>query len=221
MPDSPSKAMFEMTSEELIAHFGSSPVSWACHGVGMLRSAYVMWGTFWGRFKREYQKAKTPQGAFPVDLQDMCTDHFVHAYKLLAALAMENLAKGLIIAKDKLVISNNELPSWFLTHDIVSLLCQKADFQLNKHERMALADSTKAIIWQTRYPMPKGSAHLPGQCPGMEFAQRYNHPVDFRDLGTRMLHDYPEEGFQGTFVSTSGLIQVLKLECPDPESLDS
>jgi len=219
MPDNVSKPLFEMTSEELIAYFGSSPFSWACHGVGLLRSAYVVWGTYWGRLKRSCQEATASQRVSPAEELDMSTDRFIHAYKLLAALAMENLAKGLVIAQDKLVISGNKLPREFLTHDIVSILVQNAGFQLNKHERMALADSTKAIIWQARYPMPKGSAHLAGQCPGMGFAQWFYHPVSFRKLGTRMLQGFPEDGFQGGSVSASDLIRILTDECPPVETL--
>ena len=98
---------------------------------------------------------------------------------------------------------------------------EKASFQLNKQERRALTDSTKAIIWQTRYPMPKDSTRLRSQWPGMEFAQEFNHPVDFRDLATRILRDYPDEAFDTAFVSASHLIQILKLECPDVEALNS
>ena len=221
MPDKENKALNEMTGEELIAYFGSNPVSWACQGVGMLRSAYVIWRIFWGRSKRGYQKAKAERKLTPADLQDMCTDRFIHAYRLLAALAMENLAKGLVIAKGKLIIKNHKLPRWFVTHDIVRLLRQKIGFQLNEQETMALTDSTKAIRWQTRYPMPTSPKPLPTQWPSTEFAQGYNHPADFRDVATRMLHDYPEEPFRDSFVSASSLIEVLKAECPEPESLNS
>lgn len=219
MSDNASKALYDMTPEELIAHFGKSPASWACHGVGMLRAAYVMWRVFWDRSRRSYQNAKAGQKLARTDVVDTLTDHSVHAYRLLAAVAMENMAKGLVIAKRKLVIKNHELPSWFVKHDIVNLLCQGAGFKLNEQERMTLTDSTKAIKWQTRYPMPKDSTHLPTQWPAMEFAQRFNHPTDFRDLATRILHDYPDEAFHASFVSANDLVDVLKLECPEAEAL--
>lgn len=221
MCDKVSKALNEMAPEELITYFGSNAVPWACHGVGMLRSAYAMWRVFWGRFKQGFQHAKPHHKLTAADMLDACTDCSVHAYRLLAALAMENIAKGLVIAKGKLVIKNHQLPPWFLNHDIVSLLCQKASFQLNEQERRALTDSTKAIIWQTRYPMPNNTRRLRTQWPSMEFYQPFNHPVDFRDLATRVLHDYPDKVFHGAFVSGSGLIQVLELECPHAEALNS
>ena len=52
MSDDEIKSLNEMTPEELIEVFGSNASSWACHGVGMLRSAYVVWRVFWKRFKR-------------------------------------------------------------------------------------------------------------------------------------------------------------------------
>ncbi len=216
-------ALNQMTSEELIEFFGSNASIWACHGVGMLRSAYVVWGIFWERMKRNYQSAKDGEKITGAFLLDSCTDRFVHAYKLLAACAMENLAKGLVIAKDKLSIQDHKLPQWFISHDIVSLLSQQVGFQFNDEERRALTDSTKAIIWQTRYPMPKDATHLSQQWPGMEFAQRFNHPVDFRDLAIRMLRDYPDEAFhtEGVLIviGASDLIRILELECPEPENL--
>ena len=152
---------------------------------------------------------------------NMSTDRFVHAYKLLAALAMENLAKGLVITKRRLEIKNHKLPTWFLKHDIVSLLQQKASFQLNEQEKRALDDCTKAIIWQTRYPMPNKSASLSRQSPIMDLGQRFNHPVDFKGLGTRILCDYSDKAFPTDFVSASDLIQILKDECPKTEALNS
>ncbi|MHC4983861.1 MAG: hypothetical protein ACYTF6_11945 [Planctomycetota bacterium] len=221
MSDKLSKALNEMTPEELIAYFGNTPVPWACHGVGMLRSAFVVWRVFSERSKQRYQHAKAGHNITPADMVDRSTDHFVHAYRLLAATAMENLAKGLFIAKGKLVIKNHRLPGRFLTHDIVRFLSEDVGFKLNDEERRTLTECTEAVIWQTRYPMPTDAARLPREWPGNEFGEQYNHPVDFRDLAERILRDYSDGPFQGAFVSTAGLIQILDLECPEPEALDS
>jgi hypothetical protein len=214
------QALGDMTKEKLIMFFGSNAEPWALHGVGMLRSAYVMWGVFWDRSKRTYQQlveAGGKQTVPPEEFLDMCADRGVHAYKLLAAVAMENLAKGLLVAKGEVNIENHRLPPWFLKHDIVRLVSQRAKIQLNECEKLALEDCTKAIIWQTRYPMPKDADCLPTQFPRDGFVQRYNHPTDFRNLATRILREYPAQAFNE--LSVSGLIQIVERECPPVEAL--
>ena len=216
------KACSEMTREDFFAYYGNDPLAWASHGVGMLCSAYVMWRAFWEQSKQEFKNVKAGTVEVTRDyILDSCTDRLCSSYRLLVAVAMESVVKGLVIAKGKVVIENHKFPDWFLKHDIVNILTQNVDFQLDKMERIALANCTKAIRWQTRYPVPRKAQQLQKKWPRMEFGHRFDHPVDFRDLATRMLNDYPDEVFKGGYVSGSDLIQVLERECPPIESLNN
>jgi hypothetical protein len=215
------KTRNEMTREDFFAYYGNDPQAWAFHGVGLLRSAYVMWRAFWEQSKQEFKNAKT--GSFEVTrdyILDSCTDRLCSSYKLLVAMAMENIAKGLVIAKGK-GVENHTFPKWFFTHDTGKLLIKKADFPLDEQEKRVLNHSSKAIGWQTRYPVPGRASLLQEKFPGDDFMQLFDHPVDFRNLATRMLNDYPDEMFKGGHVSGSDLIEVLKRECPPIESLNN
>ena len=219
MSDDDTKALFDRTPEELVDYFGNDPSIWAYNGVGMLRSAYRAYEISEEKFKSNFQKAKNGGESTRAFLIELSIDRSCQVYKLLAANAMENLAKGLIIAKGELSIEDHKLPQCFLSHDIIRLLSSVA-FKYDDGERMALEDSTRAIIWQARYPMPKNPKPF-SQNRSLSLGQRYSHPETFRNIAIRMLRDYPTESLQATQFSpgVSDLVNILKTECPKPENL--
>jgi hypothetical protein len=216
MADEEPKALFEMSREELLQHVGTDPGSWACHGVGMMRAAYVMWGVFWERLKRMFHGA---HGKYlsAAEHTHMATDRYVHAYRLLVGVALESLVKGLIVGTNGIQLDNGSLPPWLLSHNTVALISNRTNFTPTDQEVKLLERSAKAVIWQTRYPVPKGPGALPGQYPANELGQAFAHPYHFRDLAKRILGAFPPGQLRPDL--TDSLRAILDHGCPAIERL--
>lgn len=81
---------------------------------------------------------------------------FPRVYMLLAALALENLAKGILIARDPALVTSTELPrrkSW-TDHRRLPLWVRDAGVQLDQRQEEVLKRLGEAAQWSGRYPVP-------------------------------------------------------------------
>ena len=212
----PLRDVAEMTREEIIADSNSAH-NWAFRGVGMLQSAYSMYRIYSERFGIGSDASQPGPNVVPCDIVYLDINCYHKAYMLLAGVAMENLAKGLLVATK---VITGKLPKWFFTHDAVSLL-EKARFQLEEYDSHALTNATEAVIWKAKYPLPIDVKHLPtfAQNSSLGLAMALGgltvvHPVYFLRLATRILLCYPKKALPGDSISVSDLIHILEGECP-------
>jgi hypothetical protein len=212
----PLRDVAEMTREEIIADSNSAD-NWAFRGVGMLQCAYTMYRSFSERFGLGSDASHPGSNVIPRDIIYSYINCYHKAYMLLAGVAMENLAKGLLVATK---VVEGKLPKWFFTHDALRLL-KEADFQLEQYDSHALTNATEARIWKAQYPLPIDAKNLStfAQNSSLGLAtelwgQTVVHPVYFLRLATRILLCYPKKALPGDSISVSDLIHILEGECP-------
>lgn len=133
--------------EKSIAYF---PDAWRLTAIGLQRSADIIWENWYLLFSKiGGQPAKLPQNAI-VDLA-----YTIGSFLLLSGLALENLLKGILIARNKAKFK--EVIRWNIHkggHDLMDL-CGMADIELTDREKKIIDALTEAVLWAGRYPVPK------------------------------------------------------------------
>jgi hypothetical protein len=82
---------------------------------------------------------------------------------MLLGFALENLAKGVIVARDPSVVRKKQLRKWHGGgHDLVGLF-RRADIAFSDGERATLARTTRITEWKGRYPVPINFHEVGGQ----------------------------------------------------------
>jgi len=76
------------------------------------------------------------------------------SYILLASLALENVLKGLIIARNAKLISSGYLDKALQSHKLLDLVKRVDNLLLSKDERQILQVCQEAIPYWGRYPIP-------------------------------------------------------------------
>jgi hypothetical protein len=74
--------------------------------------------------------------------------------QLLYAFAIENVLKGLVVAKRPALIQEQELSGELATHDLVKL-ANKASFTVHVQERPVLEALSRLSVWAGRYPVAR------------------------------------------------------------------
>ena len=91
-------------------------------------------------------------------------------YMLLVGLAIENLAKGIYVARHPSVCSSDNLPRELTTHKAIELL-ESLDVGLSQAEIGLLERIETFVLWAGRYPIPlKLDDLLPRNQPGGGFS---------------------------------------------------
>jgi hypothetical protein len=75
-------------------------------------------------------------------------------YVLLSSFALENLLKGVLVARDPSLISTGRLPPTFTTHKLSRLSAKIAGLGLSPEEVSVLTIAEKALPYWGRYPVP-------------------------------------------------------------------
>ena len=78
---------------------------------------------------------------------------------LLAGLAIEGLAKAVIVQQQRPKIKDGRLPRWILGHRISALLRQ-ANIKLDASEQQLVRRLEISVLWAGRYPVPKRAADM-------------------------------------------------------------
>jgi hypothetical protein len=83
-------------------------------------------------------------------------------YFLLVGFALENLAKGILVARDPTQVSGGKLKGLIKSHNLIALInpcgtsCDDAD-------REILGRLNRSVSWRGRYPIPVEWSHLTAQ----------------------------------------------------------
>ena len=127
------------------------PVSWHNTGIGLKRSADIIWRSWWETIKRLDEAPTTVPGRVAADIYVLWP-----SFMLLFGLALENLLKGIIVTKNPASFSQKIRWSGKLKggHNIVGL-CEEAGISISDEEKRLLEELTESIIWRGRYPVPK------------------------------------------------------------------
>src|SRR5438128_5199933 len=75
-------------------------------------------------------------------------------YMLLVGLAIENLAKGIYVARNPTACSSDNLPRELTTHKAIELL-ESLDVSLSQAEVSLLERIETFVLWAGRYPIPR------------------------------------------------------------------
>jgi hypothetical protein len=98
---------------------------------------------------------------------------FPQIFLFLIGLALENLLKGLLVARDGSLVSEGRLSSEVANHKLSSLF-QRAGITLSPEQRAFVERLSESVTWAGRYPVPKsedkfglpqlpsGAYYLPG-----------------------------------------------------------
>ena len=155
-------------SDNLLNKFkktASEPLNWLYSAHVLKRGAdalYVEIHKGWQTFLRyKYGEPKPPPEMFE-QLQLNPT------YMLLAGYALENLLKGLYVAKNPSIVKNGRLIKWPGSgHGIMKLIVlanERLDdaekIELSKDEKVLLDKLEVSIVWAGRYPIPKNVEDL-------------------------------------------------------------
>jgi len=207
------KCLTEMTKHELLEYHIEDPMGWLCSGIGMLRAAFVVWSTYWNRFIADFRAGtRTPSQK---DWMGFQCDRFVGTYTLICGLASENLLKGLLVAKRQLTCQNEKMPRELNTHDL-QCLAADASLVLTPGELEVLANLTKVITWQGRYPGPKDISRI--EKTGPEVAKSWGLAGSFPTVYVEILRGIAAEYASVLSVGQVDFItEVLNLvdeECP-------
>lgn len=94
---------------------------------------------------------------------------------LLAGLALENVLKGLIIAKDPSLVNEGALAKSLQNHNLTILASAVKELRLSKQEEHVLAVCQDAIPYWGRYPIPLRYADLqPKEALTQEFRESFD-----------------------------------------------
>jgi hypothetical protein len=143
--------------------FARDPSTWLASAERLHASAEHLWNSFESHSRRHRFEL--------ADWQDDWGD--LPATLMLAGFALENLAKGLIIAKEPNVVRDTHLERWSTRsgHEIPDLLNRAAITLVDDSERLVVARLEYFARWAGRYPVP------------MKFAE--NTPIDSLGHGYR------------------------------------
>jgi hypothetical protein len=92
-----------------------------------------------------------------------------HVATLLAGLAIENLAKGLVIRREGL--DHGELPKGLDKHETLTYL-DRGKFKLSADERRLVKRLEEYVVWAGRYPVPKRRGFNMRRGAGMNLSEQ-------------------------------------------------
>jgi hypothetical protein len=130
------------------------------------------------------------------------------AYVLLAALALENVLKGLLIAHDPSLITSGSIPGRLRNHRLTSLAKQVPALELSTRDRGVLSVCEEGFPSWSRYPVPLRSEdhHEVSIVP----ATFHNTFKDLHSRLCRSLHELIRNGWDsgvGAGILSSGSVR--------------
>jgi hypothetical protein len=129
-----------------------------------LKTVAVAVAEDWGRQMAEKFK---PGAVSLSNLADLYSEP--HVAMLLAGLAVENLAKGLVIRREGL--DRGELPKGLDKHETLAYL-DRGKFKLTADERRLVKRLEGYVVWAGRYPVPKRRRFSMGRGAGMTHSEK-------------------------------------------------
>jgi hypothetical protein len=136
-----------------VALSAADPYQWLVIAERLKRSADLVWGEHASDTQRLFGKIGTgtrwseEEASIPWPISPV--------YMLLAGLALENLAKGILVGENPQLVEEGGLSSRVTTGHLSPGLLGRAGVGLNQHERDLVERLAVFVVWGGRYPVPK------------------------------------------------------------------
>jgi hypothetical protein len=112
-------------------------------------------------------------------------------FLMLAGLAIENLAKALLVHRKLVSVTKGSITRKDLQAHGVETLLGRAGVKLSKEERRLIRRLDKAVEWSGRYPVPLTATTLTTQS---EHVSSLTDPEEFTTLFRRLASELPPRG---------------------------
>jgi hypothetical protein len=136
----------------------TSPFIWWMQARSLMLAAYAVRDAHKESFEAYWGSMPKEDG--PVRLSEEQAFHLARigigpVFPLLMGLALENMVKGILVARDSSLVSGGKL-SRDLTgsHDLLALF-NKVGLELSAEDRDLLRRLGECVLWAGRYPVPK------------------------------------------------------------------
>jgi len=142
-----------VTKEDMIAFFKvqASPFFWREKAEQLKFAAEILWPHAKSRYDIIIKSVKEKK---ELNLKILVPDTFSIFLSLLG-FSTEALLKGVIIRDNPSYVSNGILSSKLTIHDLIAL-SKIAQLPLSKNEKIFCKQAYKAMMVESRYPIPKG-----------------------------------------------------------------
>jgi hypothetical protein len=134
-----------------------APHHWYAKAFELRRSARALYKALLPGLRRHEQAAKRAKRVLDQGVRQVVAirSHSpdVRPVYMLYGFALENLLKGLLIARTPHLISERSLSKRIVGHNLRALL-RNAGISVNAEEEEALRWTEEAVVWKARYPVP-------------------------------------------------------------------
>lgn len=128
--------------------------AWVSKANSLRKSALILWTAYMLEEERLDSLGEAALGqSFELGHEDTAM--------MLIGMAIENLLKGILIARDSSLIENGKTASRLKTHDLTKLITW-AGISIDKYDTQLCALLSDFITWQGRYPVPLESSAIRG-----------------------------------------------------------
>ena len=139
--------------DELVYKVKASPFFWRQKAEELKFAAEILWPHAEERLNKTIESAEENS---EFDVNSLEPDIFSIFLSLLG-FSTEALFKGVIIRDNPFYVSNGKLCSKLTTHDLLKL-AKRAKLSLSQHEKIFCKQAYKAMIIESRYPIPKDNS---------------------------------------------------------------
>ncbi len=183
--------------EELYQHHASSAQRWLEAARGLKRAADLV------RAADIFMDGRDILGALPFDHQEAArfarSMEMLPVYKLLVGLAVENLAKGIIMAREPERAGGSRLQGWGCAEHDLTAYVRMTGLSVSDDERRLLSQLSRYVRWAGRYPVVKDVEKEIARAKKTDFGGRLPTDLQLADeivkrLG-RKLRKYREQQY--------------------------
>ncbi len=138
------KEQFDMGAE--------TPAIWALSANRLKRSGDLIFDAY------EIDLQAMGKGVSPLELNNL---EVAGAATMLFGLAIENLLKAIIIAREPKTVNDGNLRGWPSNGHKLILLAEKAEIPLNEQQKDMVQRLVAFVEWAGRYPVPQKATQIP------------------------------------------------------------
>jgi len=146
---------------------GRVPLNWGITAITLSRAADLLYSRSEAARRFQAEVFAVQPGRLVPDPRPLSADEgellkdteLERVAVMLLGMAVENMAKGILVGRTPSHVKSGELAKKMTGHDLVGLI-KMCEVDLNDTELRALRFLTEAIRWTGRYPIPKEAAQL-------------------------------------------------------------
>jgi hypothetical protein len=177
----------QFTRKQLFVR-NAMPDGWLEYADELKDTAEVLWQQREDSMRLE---ADLTLDGFPV--QDAKYIGYSRPYILLSGFALENLIKGLLVAKNPTLVSSGTLNRDLKSHNLVTLASMVNWIKLTKKEMSVLKIAQEALPYWGRYPIPLNLNEIRKEVPlNADYRDTF---VKMYDRLSKQLHDTIKDGW--------------------------